>query len=333
MSHRVRGREWLLRAVAGDPARTQIMYGVSGERRLSEFEVPWLPGYQGAAPVRVGNAAVDQFQLDVFGEVMDALHAARDAGMQGADEAWSLQRKLIGFVEGVWRKPDEGIWEVRGPRRHFVYSKVMAWVALDRAIRGVEHGGLPGPTRRWRAVRDEIRKQVLEQGYDASRNTFTQYYGSKSLDAALLLLPLVGFLSPADERIRGTVAAIERELSEDGFILRYSTAEDGNVDGLPGNEGAFLACSFWLADCKTLDGRVREGQELFEKLLALRNDVGLLAEEWDPAAGRMTGNFPQAFSHVPLVNSARYLSQVRAGVREGAHGARHPHRRRPAAPD
>lgn len=320
-------REWLLRAVAGDPAKTQIMYGVSGERRLTEFEVPWLPGYQGAAPVRVGNAAVDQFQLDVFGEVMDALHAARDAGMQAADGAWSLQRKLIGFVESVWRKPDEGIWEVRGPRRHFVYSKVMAWVALDCAIRGVEHSGLPGPTRRWRSVRDQIRNQVLEQGYNASRNTFTQYYGSTALDASLLLLPLVGFLSPADERIRGTVDAIERELSEDGFILRYSTSADGNVDGLPGHEGAFLACTFWLADCKALDGRVREGRELFERLLALRNDVGLLAEEWDPAAGRMTGNFPQAFSHVPLVNTARYLSQVSAGVRDGAHAARHPHRR------
>jgi GH15 family glucan-1,4-alpha-glucosidase len=322
-------REWLLRAVAGDPANTQIMYGVAGERRLTEFEVPWLPGYQKAAPVRVGNAAVSQFQLDVFGEVMDALHAARDAGMLAADEAWPLQRKLIGFVEGIWRKPDEGIWEVRGPRRHFVYSKVMAWVALDRAIRGVEQDGLPGPTRRWRAVRDEIRRQVLEQGYDASRNTFTQYYGSKSLDASLLLLPLVGFLSPADERVRGTVEAIERELSEDGLILRYSTAADGNVDGLPGAEGAFIACTFWLADCKTLDGRVREGRALFERLLSLRNDVGLLAEEWDPGARRMTGNFPQAFSHVPLVNSARYLSQVRAGVREGAHAARHPLRRQP----
>jgi GH15 family glucan-1,4-alpha-glucosidase len=305
-------RDWLLRAIAGDPAKLQIMYGVGGERRLPEYEIPWLPGYEGAAPVRIGNAAVDQFQLDVYGEVMDALAVART--QSGADDSsWSLQTKMMEFLEEGWRKPDEGIWEVRGPSRHFVHSKVMAWVAFDRAIRGVDQFHLPGPKERWTSIRDEIKTQVLDNGYDGERNTFTQYYGSKELDASLLIVPLVGFLPPKDPRATGTIAAIERELMHDGFVQRYSTSADGSVDGLPEGEGAFLACSFWLADNKALMGDLDGATELFDRLLDLRNDVGLLAEEWDPIAGRMTGNFPQAFSHVPLINTARSLSQAMAG--------------------
>jgi GH15 family glucan-1,4-alpha-glucosidase len=321
-------REWLLRAIAGDPSKLQIMYGVAGERRLPEWEVPWLGGYQGASPVRIGNAAVDQFQLDVYGEVMDALHVARETARQlnsmdrpthlpanddGSihDISWSLQRKLMEFLETGWSKPDEGIWEVRGPRRHFVHSKVMAWVAVDRAIAGVTDHHLTGPLDKWRAMRDDIRADILANGYDAERNTFTQYYGSKELDAALLNIPLVGFLPGTDPRVAGTVAAIERELMSDGFVRRYTTTE--NVDGLPPGEGAFLACTFWLADNYTAVGRTAEAVELFERLLDLRNDVGLLAEEWDPVAQRMTGNFPQAFSHVPLVYTARNLSRALSG--------------------
>jgi GH15 family glucan-1,4-alpha-glucosidase len=313
-------REWLLRAIAGDPADLQIMYGVAGERRLPEWEVPWLGGYQGAAPVRVGNAAVDQFQLDVYGEVMDALHVARDSShhLPGADGgpsiqdiSWSLQRKLMDFLETGWSQPDEGIWEVRGPRRHFVHSKVMAWVAVDRAIQGVETHGLRGPLEKWKALRGQIRSDILAKGFDAKRGTFTQYYGSKELDAALLNIPLVGFLPGSDERVKGTVATIERELMSDGFVRRYSTTED--VDGLPPGEGAFLACTFWLADNYAAVGRVDEAVTLFERLLDLRNDVGLLAEEYDPVAKRMTGNFPQAFSHVPLIYVARNLSRALEG--------------------
>ncbi|MBL7496418.1 glycoside hydrolase family 15 protein [Frankia sp. CNm7] len=308
-------REWLLRAVAGDPSRVQIMYGVAGERRLPEYEVPWLPGYENSAPVRVGNAAVDQFQLDVYGEVLDALHVARMATqVDGRDDSWPLQTKLMEFLETGWRKPDEGIWEVRGPRRHFTHSKVMAWVAADRAVKGIVESGLPGPVERWAALRDEVHREVCARGFDQERNTFTQFYGSSELDAALLYMPLVGFLPATDPRVVGTVAAIERELLEDGFVNRYPTAEDGAVDGLPAGEGAFLACTFWLADNYALSGRVREAQELFERLLALRNDVGLLAEEYDPRLGRMTGNFPQAFSHVPLVNTARTLTDALRGM-------------------
>jgi GH15 family glucan-1,4-alpha-glucosidase len=322
-------REWLLRAIAGDPAELQIMYGVGGERRLPEWEVPWLAGYQGAAPVRVGNAAVDQFQLDVYGEVMDALYIARSAALQADpmgsgngsrksheemsahDISWPLQRKLLDFLETGWSKPDEGIWEVRGPRRHFVHSKVMAWVAVDRGVRGVEEHGLRGPLEKWRQLRQRIRDDILANGYDAERGTFTQYYGSRELDAALLNIPLVGFLPATDERVRGTIAAIERELMSDGFVRRYSTTED--VDGLPPGEGAFLACTFWLADNYASSGRVDDAVTLFERLLDLRNDVGLLAEEWDPVKKRMTGNFPQAFSHVPLVYTARNLSHALVG--------------------
>jgi GH15 family glucan-1,4-alpha-glucosidase len=307
-------REWLLRAVAGDPSRVQIMYGVAGERRLPEYEIPWLSGYENSTPVRVGNAAVDQFQLDVYGEVLDALHVARMAtDVDGHDDSWQLQTKLMDFLETGWHKPDEGIWEVRGPRRHFVHSKVMAWVAADRAVKGILESGLPGPVERWEVLRDEIHAEVCTKGFDADRNTFTQYYGSRELDAALLNMALVGFLPATDPRVAGTVAAIERELVEDGFVLRYPTAVDGAVDGLPAGEGAFLACTFWLADNYALAGRVQEALDLFERLLALRNDVGLLAEEYDPRLARLTGNFPQAFSHVPLVNTARTLTDALRG--------------------
>jgi GH15 family glucan-1,4-alpha-glucosidase len=311
-------REWLLRAVAGDPSKVQIMYGVAGERRLTEYEIPWLAGYEGAAPVRIGNAAVEQFQLDVYGEVLDALHVARTITGRGTeDESWSLQSKMMEFLETGWQQPDEGIWEVRGPRRHFVHSKVMAWVAADRAVRGIVESGLPGPLERWRRLRDRIHDEVCARGFDSQRQTFTQYYGSSDLDAALLYMPLVGFLPPDDHRVVGTVAAIERELMDDGFVLRYPNRTDGagphEVDGLPPGEGAFLACTFWLADNHALAGRIDEAEELFGRLLELRNDVGLLAEEYDPRARRMTGNFPQAFSHVPLVTTARMITDARAG--------------------
>ena len=304
-------RDWLLRAVAGDPRALQIMYGPAGERRLVELELPWLPGYEGSAPVRIGNAAAGQFQLDVYGELMDALHQSRRAGVETSAEAWSLQQALIEYLESVWDQPDDGIWEVRGGRRHFTLSRVMAWVAIDRAVRGVELFGLDGPLERWKALRHQIRSDVLTHGYDAGRATFTQYYGSAELDASLLLIPLVGFLPPDDERVIGTVDAIERELLSGGFVQRYSIApgaECNRVDGLPGGEGAFLACSFWLADAYHLIGRQADAEALFERLLGLANDVGLLAEEYDPVAGRMVGNFPQAFSHVGLINTARNLS-------------------------
>ena len=303
-------RDWLLRAVAGDPADLQIMYGPAGERRLTELTLDWLPGYQGAAPVRVGNAASGQLQLDVYGEVMDAMHQGRRAGIDHDLASWDLQRALLDFVESGWRQPDDGIWEVRGPRRHFTHSKVMAWVALDRAVKAVEQFGLPGPVDRWKRARTEIHNEVCRKGYDPRRGTFTQSYGSRELDASLLLIPLVGFLPASDERVRGTIAAIQRELVTDGFVRRYSTSEGGEVDGLPAGEGAFLACTFWLADNLALAGRRDEAQAAFERLLALRNDVGLLAEEYDPAAKRLVGNFPQAFSHVGLINTAHNLTGV-----------------------
>jgi GH15 family glucan-1,4-alpha-glucosidase len=301
-------RDWLVRAVAGDAAQMQIMYGPAGERRLPELELGWLPGYEGSAPVRVGNAAVAQFQLDVYGEVMDCLHQARRVGIQPNGDDWGLQKQLMEFLESHWNEPDEGIWEVRGPRRHFTHSKVMAWVALDRAITAVEQFGLDGPADRWTALRAEIHEQVCRLGYDPLRNVFTQYYGSKTLDAALLLIPLVGFLPPEDPRVRGTVEAIERELCRDGFILRYPTHE--TIDGLPPGEGVFLPCTFWLADTYMLLGRHADARGLFERLLALRNDVGLLSEQYDPIARRLVGNFPQAFTHVALVNTARNLSRA-----------------------
>ncbi|GAA4995575.1 glycoside hydrolase family 15 protein [Yinghuangia aomiensis] len=322
-------REWLLRAVAGDPENLQIMYGVGGERRLTEYEADWLPGYEHSSPVRIGNAAAEQFQLDVYGEVVDALHHGRLAGMEGHDNAHQLQLRLMDFLEDNWRKPDEGIWEVRGPRRHFVHSKVMAWVAVDRTIKLLEAG--PGDSaaahlerhlERLRGVRDEIHHEVCEYGYDAERNTFTQYYGSLELDASLLLIPQVGFLPPDDKRVVGTIEAIQHELTEDGFVRRYPTrGESVGLDGLPGDEGAFLACSFWLADDLAMIGRVEEARELFERLLALRNDLGLLAEEWDPRLGRQVGNFPQAFSHVPLIDTALRLTSLSRAEKRAAGGS------------
>jgi len=308
-------RKWLLRAIAGDPAELQIMYGVAGERRLSEYTADWLPGYEGN-PVRIGNAAARQFQLDVYGEVMDALHQARQSGLQRSDPSWALQVQLMKFVEEHWTEPDEGIWEVRGASQHFTHSKLMAWVAADRAVKAVETFGLSGPAKRWATLRDKIRRDIMTNGYDEDRKTFTQFYGSRELDAALLMVPLVGFLPADDERVRGTVAAVEQHLLRDGFVQRYSQPPSRGVDGLPAGEGAFLACSFWLADNYALMGRRDEARELFERLLALRNDVGLLSEEYDPAAGRLVGNFPQAFSHVPLIDTARNLSTARGPSEE-----------------
>jgi GH15 family glucan-1,4-alpha-glucosidase len=301
-------RDWLLRAVAGDPADLQIMYGVAGERRLPEFELPHLSGFGGSAPVRIGNGAVDQLQLDVYGEVMDSLWLARRAGLSPKPHMWSLQGILLEWLRAQWRQPDEGLWEVRGGRRHFVHSKVMVWVAADRAVRTLEeYADLPGDLAGWRELRDEVHKEVCEKGYDPERNTFTQYYGSQELDAALLLIPRFGFLPPEDPRVVGTVDAVREALGHDGFVRRYDTAADIPVDGLPGDEGAFLACSFWLVDALNMTGRGKEARVLFERLVGLANDVGLLAEEYDPVAGRQLGNFPQAFSHIGLVNSALAL--------------------------
>ncbi|MGX7823660.1 glycoside hydrolase family 15 protein [Actinokineospora sp. 24-640] len=301
-------REWLVRAVAGDPAKLQIMYGLDGTRRLPEYTLPWLSGYEGSGPVRVGNGAADQFQLDVWGEVLDGLHLAREAGLPADDTAWDVQRALLDWLEGHWDEPDNGLWEVRGPRRHFTHSKVMAWAGLDRAVHSVEHHGLDGPADRWRAVRDQIHAEVCAKGYDAERGAFTQFYGSEGLDAALLLLPRVGFLPWDDERVLGTIEAIRGDLCVDGLVLRYRPELAEAVDGLPGTEGAFLACSFWLADALAATGRAGEARELFEHLLSLRNDVGMLSEEYDVAAGRQVGNTPQAFSLVGLVNTARQLA-------------------------
>ncbi|NYE48382.1 GH15 family glucan-1,4-alpha-glucosidase [Spinactinospora alkalitolerans] len=301
-------REWLVRAVAGEPQHIQIMYGVRGERRLAEWEADWLPGYEDSRPVRIGNAAVGQYQLDVYGEVMDVLHLARRSGLQGEEHVWGLQRSLVNYLEWCWDEPDEGLWEVRGPREHFVHSKVMAWVAADRAVRMIEEFGKEGPVERWRALRDTIHAEVCEYGYDSRRNTFTQYYGATELDASLLLIPEVGFLPYDDPRVIGTIEAIREDLMVDGFVLRYRTDRDEVADKLPGDEGAFLACSFWMANALLSIGREKEARELFDRLLALRNDVGLLAEEYDPRIGRQVGNFPQAFSHVPLVTTALNLS-------------------------
>jgi GH15 family glucan-1,4-alpha-glucosidase len=301
-------REWLLRAAAGTPSQLQIMYGIAGERRLTEWEAGWLPGYEGARPVRIGNAAASQLQLDVFGEVMDALHQGRAGGLDASEAGWDLQRALLDHLETIWREPDEGIWEIRGERRHFTYSKVMAWVAFDRAVKSAESFGLDGPVDRWRAVARTIHDEVCRNAWSDELGAFAQSYGSRELDASVLLLPLVGFLPPEDGRIRSTLAAVERRLLRHGFVLRYDTASD--VDGLPMGEGAFLACSFWLADNFVLQGRLEEARALFERLLALRNDVGLLAEEYDGRAGRLVGNFPQAFSHIALVNTAQNLCRA-----------------------
>ncbi|MFJ3771585.1 glycoside hydrolase family 15 protein [Streptomyces sp. NPDC090075] len=300
-------RDWLVRAVAGDPADLQIMYGLAGERRLPEFELPWLPGFAGSAPVRVGNGAVDQLQLDVYGEVMDSLSLGRTAGLPTKPHMWAIQCALMKFLEKSWRQPDEGLWEVRGGRRHFVHSKVLVWVAADRAVRTLEeHAELKGELEGWRALRDEVHREVCEKGYDPKRNTFTQYYGSRELDASLLLIPRLGFLPPDDPRVIGTVDAIRDDLGHDGFVRRYDTDAVG-VDGMPGGEGAFLACSFWLADALHMTGRTDEARELFERLVGLVNDVGLLAEEYDAGLERQLGNFPQAFSHIGLVNTALTL--------------------------
>jgi GH15 family glucan-1,4-alpha-glucosidase len=300
-------REWLLRVAAGRPEDLKILYGLAGERRLSELELDWLPGYEGAKPVRIGNAASGQFQLDVYGEVMDMLHVARTHGLHPQQHAWELQRALMEFVESSWRRPDDGIWEVRGGRRHFTYSKVMAWVAVDRAVKAIERFRLKGPVERWREVRAEIHEEVCRRGFNVERGAFTQSYGAKVLDASLLLMPMVGFLPADDARVRATVSAIERELALDGFVARYAEVEE-NVDGLPVGEGAFLPCSFWLADNLALQGRHAEARALFERLLGTCNDVGLLSEEYDVIGKRQLGNFPQAFTHVMLVNSARNLS-------------------------
>ncbi|WEH42511.1 glycoside hydrolase family 15 protein [Streptomyces sp. NBC_01218] len=305
-------RDWLLRAVAGDPADLQIMYGLAGERRLPETELPWLAGYENSRPVRTGNAAVHQLQLDVYGEVIDSLRLARDAGLSDKPHAWNLQLSLLGFLESTWRRPDEGLWEIRGERQHFVHSKVMAWVAADRAVTSLEADpSLPGDPDRWRAMRDAVHAEVCEKGYDPVRNTFTQSYGSKALDAATLLMVRTGFLPPDDPRIVGTVDAVRAELGSDGLVRRYST-EGASVDGLPGEEGAFIVCTFWLADALLRTGRPAEAEELFERLLELRNDVGLLAEEYDTVTGRQLGNYPQAFSHIGLVNTAVALMEGEA---------------------
>jgi GH15 family glucan-1,4-alpha-glucosidase len=307
-------RQWLLRAVAGGPANPQIMYGLAGERRLMEFEIPWLPGYEGSRPVRIGNAAHQQFQLDVYGEVFDALYQARRTGLAPLEDAWKLAKVVHKYLETAWREPDEGIWEVRGPRRHFTHSKVMAWVAYDRAVKGVEQFSLEGPVDRWRAIRAEIHDEVCREGFDPARNSFVQAYGSKDLDASLLMIPLVGFLPADDPRVLGTVAAIDRDLRPDGFIARYATQPD--VDGLPPGEGAFLPCTFWLADNYALQGRRDDARRIFEDLLAIRNDVGLLSEEYDTRNRRLLGNFPQAFSHISLVNTALYLARGTGGAKE-----------------
>ncbi|MFQ5666112.1 MAG: glycoside hydrolase family 15 protein [Candidatus Binatia bacterium] len=303
-------REWLLRAAAGRPADLQIVYGLAGERRLPECELPWLPGYEGSGPVRIGNAASQQFQLDVYGEVMDVFHVARRGGIEVDGNTWALQQVVLDFLESNWERPDEGIWEVRGPRRHFTYSKVMAWVAFDRAVKAVERFKCEGPVERWRALRDRVRTEVLERGVDHRRGTFVQAYGSTALDGSLLLLPLVGFIPATDPRMRATLAAIEQELTVEGFVRRYRPAEE--LDGLPAGEGTFLACSFWLVDNLILQGRVDEARHRFERLLAVRSDLGLLAEEYDPRTDRQLGNFPQALSHIALVNTAVNLSRLEA---------------------
>ncbi len=299
-------REWLLRTVAGRPQDMQILYGISGERRLTELEIGWLPGYEGSKPVRIGNAAATQHQLDVYGEVMDTFHLARVAGLPRETHAWEVQKVLLDFLESNWALPDEGIWEIRGPRRQFTHSKVMAWVAFDRAVKAVERFGLEGDRDRWRRLRNDVHAAVCGEGFDAGRNAFVQHFGSKDLDASLLLIPLVGFLPPGDPRVRGTLEAIRSELEVEGLVRRYSASS--NVDGLPPGEGVFLPCSFWLADNLAMAGRKAEAEALFERLLSLRNDVGLLSEEYDPRSRRMLGNFPQAMTHVALVNTARNLA-------------------------
>jgi GH15 family glucan-1,4-alpha-glucosidase len=309
----IQWRDWLQRTIAGSAAQLQIMYGIQGERRLDEWEVPWLDGYEGAKPVRIGNAAAGQVQLDVYGEVLQCLHLSRRHGMKPPHHGWDLQRGIVEHLTTIWDQPDEGMWEVRGGARHFTFSKVMAWTALDRMVKDAAHFHLAGDTAKWRAIRERIRNDILSQGFDTAQNSFVQSYGAKELDASLLMLPRVGFLPPKDPRMLGTVAAIEKQLLVDGFVQRYQTAS--GVDGLKGSEGAFLACTFWLADAYAMQDRRPEAIALFERLLALRNDVGLLSEEYDPRAKRQVGNFPQAFSHVALVGTALTLSEKVPGER------------------
>ncbi|WP_369725695.1 glycoside hydrolase family 15 protein [Bradyrhizobium sp. LLZ17] len=303
-----RWRDWLLRAVAGDPTQLQIMYGVTGERRLTEWEVPWLAGYEGSKPVRIGNAAHAQLQLDVYGELMDALHQARCGGLPENERAWDIQCALLHHLKSIWTEPDEGIWEVRGGRRHFTYSKVMAWVAFDRAIKSADEFGMAGPVDEWKELRAEIHDDVCRRGYDPKRQSFVQVYGESLLDASLLLIPAVGFLPPEDPRVTSTISAIEQDLLTDGFVRRYDTGSAD--DGLPPGEGMFLACSFWLADAYQMVGRHADAVKLFERLLGLCNDVGLLSEEYDAPRRRLVGNFPQAFSHIALVNTAHNLTHA-----------------------
>jgi GH15 family glucan-1,4-alpha-glucosidase len=305
---------WLLRAVAGQPSQVQIMYGLLGERRLTEWEIPWLPGYEGSKPVRIGNAAATQLQLDIFGEVMDAFHQGRHGKLAVDEVAWAVQRALLDHLETIWDQPDEGIWEIRSGRQQYTYSRMMAWVAFDRAIKGAEDFGLEGPIERWRALRGRIHEEICHHAFDPKIGAFVQSYGSKNLDASLLLIPAVGFLPPDDPRVRSTIVAIEQHLLTDGLVRRYDTADAR--DGLPPGEGVFLACSFWLADCLLVTGRSEEARELFERLLALRNDVGLLSEEYDPQTKRLVGNFPQALSHIALVNTAHNLTRSERPVQQ-----------------
>jgi GH15 family glucan-1,4-alpha-glucosidase len=308
----VKWRQWLLRAVAGDPADLQIMYGISGERRLDERTVDWLPGFGESTPVRLGNAASQQLQLDVFGEVLDALYQTRVRGAAPDDNVWSLVRNLLVWLEDGWRRPDAGIWEVRGPLRHFTHSKVMAWVAFDRAVRAHEEFGRDGPVDLWRSLRTEIFDDVLAHGWSDEKGAFTQFYGSQELDASVLLMPTVGFISATDERFVSTVDAVGRELLDQGLVRRYRPQPGSATDGLPPGEGVFLACSFWFADALAMQGRIDEARELFERLLDLRNDLGLLSEEYDPVANRQLGNMPQAFTHLALINTALVLREGRS---------------------
>jgi GH15 family glucan-1,4-alpha-glucosidase len=309
-------RDWLLRAVAGDPADLQIMYDIAGARRLTEFELPWLPGYEGSKPVRVGNAASGQFQLDVYGEVMASIFSSRKMGMAGRKDTWPTLGAVIEFLERAWQRPDDGIWEVRGGRRHFTHSKVMAWVAIDRAVRGIDELGIGGEKGRemlphLQALRERIHNEVCERGFNPRVGAFTQSYGSEALDASVLVIPHYGFLPARDPRMVGTVAAIEKGLLRDGFVLRYAT--EAGADGLPGSEGAFLACSFWLAENYAYAGRIDEAEAFFERLLSLRNHLGLFAEEYDPKLKRQIGNFPQAFTHLALISTAHVIEAVRQG--------------------
>jgi GH15 family glucan-1,4-alpha-glucosidase len=311
-------REWLLRAAAGKPSQVHIMYGLAGERRLPELVLPHLPGYENSSPVRIGNGAHTQFQLDVFGEVMDALFQSWRSGLVPDDHGWRIERAFVDFLESNWQQPDYGIWEVRGPARHFTHSKVMAWVALDRAVKGIQQFGVDGPLDRWTALRDEIHADVCRNGFNADVGAFVQFYGSSLLDASLLMIPLVGFLPPGDPRVRGTVDAIQRRLTTEAFVARYHTIPD--VDGLPPGEGAFLLCSFWLVDNLELIGRRDEALRLFERILEVRSDVGLLSESYDITARRLVGNYPQAFSHVGLINTARNLSRAQGPADERRKG-------------